>query len=61
MPQLPIPSNEKVYKKKDYTEQSVLTLYQNFNNDLIGRYLNKEIDRCAKVPIIQNLALEQIA
>lgn len=60
MPQLPVPSNEKVYKKKDYTENSVLTLYKNFNNDLIGRYLNEEIDRCEKVPIIQNRVLEKI-
>lgn len=61
MPQLPIPSNEKIYKKKDYTEQSVLTLYKNFNDDLIGRYLIEEIDRCAKVPIIKNRAIEETA
>jgi len=61
MPQLPIPSNEKVYKKKDYTEQSALILYKNFNDDLIGRYLNEEIDRCAKVPIIKNRTIEEIA
>ena len=61
IPQLPIPSNEKVYKKKDYTEESVLTLYKNFNDDLIGRYLIEETDRCAKVPIIKNRAVEEIA
>lgn len=61
MPQLPIPSDEKVYKKKDYTEQSVLTLYKNFNDDLIGKYLNEEIARCTKVPIIKNRALEEVA
>lgn len=61
MPQLPIPSNEKVYKKKDYTEESVLTLYKNFNDALIGRYLIEETDRCAKVPIVNNLAIEEIA
>jgi phosphoribosylglycinamide formyltransferase 1 len=57
--QLPIQSNEKVYKNKDYTEESVLTLYKNFDNNLIGRYLSEEINRCAKVPIIQNRALEE--
>lgn len=61
MPQLPIPSSEKLYKKNDYTEESVITLYNNFDNGLIDRYLNEEIDRCAKVPIIQNRALEEIA
>jgi len=53
MQQLPMPSNEKVYKKRDFTEESVLTLYKNFNNDLIGRYLSDESNRCAKVSIIQ--------
>lgn len=60
MPQLPKPKNERVYKKKDYTNDSVLTLYNNFNNDLIARYLNEEVDRCAQVPIIQNPALKEI-
>lgn len=59
MPQPPIPSNERVYKRKDYTEESVLTLYKNFDNGLISRYLNEELDRCARVPIIRNRALEE--
>lgn len=61
MPQHPIPSDEKVYKNKDYTEQSVLTLYKNFNDDLIGKYLHEEIARCTRVPIIKNRVLEEVA
>jgi methionyl-tRNA formyltransferase len=57
MSQLPIPSNEKVYKIKDYTEESVVTLYRNFESGLIERYLNEEVDRCTKVPILTNPAL----
>lgn len=57
MPQLPIPSNERVYKKKDYTEESVVTLYKNFESGLIERYLSEEVDRCMKVPILTNPAL----
>lgn len=58
MPQLPIPSNERVYKKKDYTEESVVTLYRNFESGLIERYLNEEVDRCTKVPILTNPILD---
>jgi hypothetical protein len=58
MPQLPRPSNEKVYRKKEYTEESVKILYRNFEKGLIERYLNEEVDRCAKVPILTNPALE---
>jgi methionyl-tRNA formyltransferase len=58
MPQIPRPSNEKVYKQKDYTEESVAILYRNFENGLIERYLNEEVDRCARVPIITNPALK---
>ncbi len=59
MPQLPIPSNEKVYKRKDYTEESVLTIYENFNNGLIDKYLKEEEARCSKVPIIRNSVLKE--
>lgn len=45
---------DKYYKKKDFTEESVKEMLQNFSNNMIKKYLdNKEnIDR--KVPIIQN-------
>ena len=54
MPHLLVPANEKVYKNKDYSEESVSTLYKNFEGGLIERYLHEEEDRCAKVPIVVN-------
>ena len=58
IPQLPVPSNEKVYKQKDYSEESVAILYENFRNGLIERYLKEEAERCAKVTILSNPALD---
>lgn len=52
------PSDEKYYRKKDYTEQSVEILYDNFKNGLVQKYLNEAEDRCAKVPILANPALQ---
>ena len=54
MPQLPIPKDENVYKKKDFSQESVLKLYKNFKNDLITIYLEEESARCARVPIVEN-------
>ena len=54
MQQIPIPSNARLYRKSDFTEESVRILYDNFKWGLIDRYLNEETDRCAKVPIINN-------
>jgi len=57
MSQLPVPSSEKVYKQKDYSEESVTNLYENFERGLIERYLKEETDRCSKVNILTNPAL----
>lgn len=54
MPQPPKPAVERVCKKKDYTEDSVRKLYDNFRNGLIERYLAEQEARCAKVPIVVN-------
>ena len=40
--------DSKVYKKSDYTEESVIKLYYNFN------YLEEENERSKNAPIIQN-------
>ncbi|MDX1641902.1 MAG: formyl transferase [Balneolaceae bacterium] len=58
MPPLPQPDNERFYKRKDFTEESVVTLYKNFKNGLIEKYLSEESARCAAVPIIQNPGLD---
>jgi phosphoribosylglycinamide formyltransferase-1 len=59
MSQLPKPVTEKIYKQKDYTEDSVATLYRNFGNGLVEHYLAEERERCALVPIVKNPALEE--
>ena len=58
MPQLCLSLNKKVYRKKDFTEESVDALYNNFENNLVEKYLNEKSARCANVPIIINSALE---
>lgn len=58
MPQLPVPESEKVYKRKDYTEESVKTLYANFAGGLVEKYIEEEAERCRVVPIIQNPAMK---
>jgi hypothetical protein len=54
MKQLPKPDKERVYRKKDFSEESVATLYDNFANGLVDKYLSEEVERCRKVPIISN-------
>lgn len=56
--QLPKIATEKFYKKSDYTEESVVKLYKNFENGLIRKYIAEEPERTAKVQIIRNPALE---
>lgn len=51
---LPKPDKEKVYKDDDFSEESVLTLYNNFSNKLVEKYLSKESERNERVPIIRN-------
>jgi phosphoribosylglycinamide formyltransferase 1 len=57
MKQMPMSSNDRVYKKKDYTEESVAKLYENFCDGLVARYLREEQSRCAAVPLIQQPAV----
>lgn len=56
--QLPKPDRERVYRKKDFSEESVATLYDNFANGLVEKYLSQEAERCKKAPIIRNPAIE---
>ena len=60
MPSLPNPDHVRVYKQKDFSEESVRTLYANFSNGLVEQYLANESERCRRVPILQNRALEAI-
>jgi hypothetical protein len=58
MPQLLQPPIAKYYKEKDYSEDSVAALYENFKNGLIERYLVQEALGCQRAPIIQNPGIQ---
>jgi len=55
---LPKPKRELVYKKDDFSEVSVATLYNNFRNGLVESYLSKMEILCDEVPIISNPVLK---
>lgn len=57
MPPLPKPAKELVYKKKDFSEASVATLYANFANGLVEKYLSEKEILCNKIPIVSNPAI----
>jgi methionyl-tRNA formyltransferase len=54
MSQLKRAVSKKVYKIKDYSEESVAVLYENFQNGLVEKYIVEKINGCMKVPIIEN-------
>ena len=59
MVQPPEPPDARTYRSKDFSESSVIELYENFKNGLVDRYLNEQVERCARVPILSNPALER--
>jgi methionyl-tRNA formyltransferase len=44
--------NEKIYKRKNFTEESVIKHWENFNNGMISSYLENFNERVNKVKII---------
>lgn len=57
LPKIPQPlksPNDKVYRQKDFSEESVRKLYSLFETNLVETYLREEKERCIKVPIILN-------
>ena len=58
MTQPPEPPDARMYRSKDFSESSVAELYENFKNGLVDRYLDEQVERCARVPILNNPALE---
>jgi len=58
MTQPPEPPDARRYRSKDFSESSVAELYENFENGLVDRYLDEQVERCARVPILSNPALE---
>jgi len=58
VPQIPEPKRgAQVYRNKDFTEESVVRLYQRFQDDIVAHYLEESVDLCARVPIVENPAL----
>jgi methionyl-tRNA formyltransferase len=49
--------NQKYYRKKDFTDDTVKQMYLNFQNNMIIGYLNNKLERDNKVPIIENQVL----
>lgn len=60
MPQIPVPRDEKVYRRADFTNESVSKLYQQLNAGLVEQYLKEKQERCANVPIIENPILSDV-
>ena len=40
-----------VYKKSDFSGESVIQMYSNFQNGMLDQYLLNQKDRCSNVPI----------
>ena len=55
-----IESTGKVYRKKDFTEEAVKKMYQNFNEGMIEKYLSDKQSGKRKLAIVGNPGLSQI-
>lgn len=44
-------SKRLVYKKSDFSRESVIKMYSNFQNGMLDQYLLNQKDRCNNVPI----------
>jgi|SaaInlStandDraft_6_1057023.scaffolds.fasta_scaffold44882_2 phosphoribosylglycinamide formyltransferase 1 len=55
MKQFQVSSEDRIYRKKDYSEQSVKSIYNNFKDNLIQKYLSEEDKRNSTYPIINNV------
>jgi phosphoribosylglycinamide formyltransferase 1 len=61
LPQPAVPANVRLYRRSDFSEESVEQLYDKFNDGLVEEYLENEAARCAKGPIVRNPVLEGAA
>ena len=53
-----VPSESRYYTSKDFTEESVVALYKNFQDGLIDRYLEEKQTRWSQLPLIRNQGLQ---
>ena len=42
-----------VYKKSDFSRESVIKMYNNFKNGMLDQYLLNQRERCRKVPLME--------
>jgi hypothetical protein len=61
MPQLEVPSQVRVYRQKDFTEESARELMRQFAEGLVERYLGEIGQRELRWPIIENPAVKSVA
>ena len=53
-----MPPRSRYYRSKDFTEESVVTLYRNFEDGLIDRYLEEGQSRWSQIPLIRNQGIQ---
>ena len=56
MPQISV-TEDKCYRQRDFTPESVVRLNQNFSDGLVERYLENRKERDNRVPIVRNPCL----
>lgn len=56
-----IPENTKYYRKKDFTEVSVESLYKRFNEGMVDIYLAEQAKRNRNVPIVTHPTMSGVA
>jgi phosphoribosylglycinamide formyltransferase 1 len=61
MPSLNEPPEVRVYRQKDFTEESARQIMAKFAEGLVDRYLDEIEQRTIRVPIIQNPAVRSVA
>ncbi len=54
MPALPAPPERHVYRKLDFSVESLHKLRQHFRDGLVATYIREREERCARAPIIEN-------
>jgi phosphoribosylglycinamide formyltransferase 1 len=52
LPQIPLRPSDRVYRKKDFTEESVALLYKRFREGLVDDYLANLKERQSRYPIL---------
>lgn len=57
MKQIPVPVQERVYRKKDFGEKALVELHDKIKNGLFEKYSQNIEARCLAAPIIQNPAM----